>query len=66
MTVGRMLSEMSSFELAGWMAFLEIESERREKIKATEKNKKAAGEQKLLQAKLTQAGRIAAAKKKNG
>lgn len=61
MTVGQLLREADSKELAGWMEFLSIEVEQQEEKKKELETKKA---EQSLRAQLTQAGQAAARKKK--
>lgn len=64
MTVSRLLSEAPSTEIAGWMVVQEIEEENRIQRVEDEKKKKAETGMKVMQARLTQAGIAAAAKKR--
>ena len=60
MTLGRLLNEMTSYEITAWIAFFEVE----EKLKD---RKKQAASDKLLRAKMIEAGRLAEQKaKRNG
>ena len=65
-TVGRMLEEMSSYELGCWMAFLSIEDNRRKKEIESQKKKKSKASTELLRAHIKQAGEIAAQKYQKG
>ena len=63
MTKSQLLKNANSKEIAGWIAFLQIEQDEEKRREAEKKEKKAAADQKVLQARLTQAGQLAAAKK---
>ena len=63
MTVSRMLTEMTSQEIAYWMSFLQLEIDIQKEIEETEKKQKIKSDANLLKARLTEAGKFAAKKK---
>ena len=62
--MSQLLHQTTSRELAEWMAFFEVEDELQKEQAEDEKAKRARQSSALLQARLTQAGRFAEAKKR--